>query len=68
VDHRLKSEYPLSVLHDRQKGAMSRRVASPAGNYYKFVYEDDDDDDDEYPIITPFYEDPEPETYDCRNS
>jgi len=42
---------------------MSRRLASPAGNYYKFVYEDDDDDDDdEYPIITPFYEDPEPET------
>jgi len=27
-------------------GAMSRRLASPAGNYYKFVYEDDDDDDD----------------------
>lgn len=49
---------------------MSRRVSSPAGNYYKFVYDEDSDDDDNddndnnLPPISPVDEEPEllPET------
>jgi len=48
---------------------MSRHLASPAGNYYKFVYEDDDDDvdndNDDLSPISPVEEEPPLETYAC---
>jgi len=43
-------------------------MSSPAGNYYKFVYEDDDDsgddNDNELPPISPVVD--EPEMYECN--
>ena len=41
---------------------MSRRRASPAGNYYRFVYEDDDYDngnEDDLAPISPVSEEPD---------
>lgn len=47
----------------RSRDAMSRRVSSAAGNYYKFVYDedsaDDDDNDDTLPPISPVDDEPE---------
>jgi len=46
---------------------MSRHVTGPAGNYYKFVYEDDDDDDDNDALYPFSPVDEEPEMYVCES-
>ena len=51
------------LLTTRSTVAMSRRVSSPTGNYYKFVYDEDSDDDngDNDDTLPPISPDEEPE-------